>query len=320
MFFKKNKDEEQQASQQLAQIAKEFVRQNKSKSRWKVFFLIIILAYIIIMSYITISQTDLLDSVIKREQPFVAEVILSGEVSENGKINADDALALLAEAFSAKNSKAIVLRLNSPGGSPVQAYRIKDGILRLTKHYDKKLFVVIEDICASACYLIASAADGIYANSSSIIGSIGVVISSFGAVDAIKKLGIDRRLYTAGTHKGFLDVFSPEDKYAIKHLKDEILTKSHQLFIATVKEGRGAKLVDDKQLFSGLVWLGDKSKDLGLIDGIGDAYFVANEIIGIKSRILYEKEKTLLESLTQSSAGIIVNNLMTMLNQQTIKL
>ncbi len=301
------KDKEQQASEQLAQIAKEFVRQNKSKSRWRIFFLFIVLIYFSITSYIAITSSNIMGNFIKKEQPFVSEVLLTGEVSQSGKINADDSIALLQEAFSAENAKAVIIRLNSPGGSPVQAYRIRDAIKRLSKHYDKKVFVAIEDICASACYLIASVADGIYANKSSIIGSIGVVLSSFGAVDAIKKIGIDRRLYTAGKYKGMLDVFSPENKYINNYIKQEILAKSHKIFIDTIRQGRGNKLAKDDNIFTGLVWLGDKSKKLGLIDGIGDSYYIANTIIGIKPRILYETEKTFIELLTESSASNFVN-------------
>ena len=298
-------NKEKQASEQLAQIAKEFVRQNKSKSRFRVFLVVIVLAYVGVMSYITIIKTNVLEDMIKTENPFVAEVLLSGNVAENSDINVDDTKKLLDKAFSAKNSKAVILRLNSPGGSPVQAYKIRDNIIRLSQYYKKDVFVVIEDICASACYLIASSAKQIYANSSSIIGSIGVIISSFGAVDAIKKLGIDRRLYIAGKYKAMLDVFSPEDEYTKKHIQTEILDKTHKIFIDTIKRARAGKLKDDKQLFTGLVWLGDKSKSLGLIDGIGDSYYVANSIIGIESRLLYEKEKTLIEMLIESSVGDI---------------
>ncbi len=307
-------DKEQQASEQLAQIAKEFVRQNKSKSRWRIFFALIVVVYLTITAYIAITSTNAIDNILKKEQPFVSEVVLSGEITESGQINADDTINLLEDAFSAKNAKAVILRLNSPGGSPVQAYRIRDAIDRLRKHYDKKVFVAIEDICASACYLVASGADGIYANKSSIIGSIGVILSSFGAVDAIKKIGIDRRLYIAGKYKGMLDIFSPEDKYIKNYIQQEILTKSHQIFIATIKQGRGKKLVKDDNIFSGLIWLGDKSKSLGLIDGIGDAYYIANTIIGIKSRILYEKEKTFIELITESSASSIANTITNLSN------
>jgi Periplasmic serine proteases (ClpP class) len=178
-----------------------------------------------------IEESGLLEETLKKESPFVAEVVLSGTIQTAGEINADDAMQLLDDAFKAKNSKAVILRLNSPGGSPVQSSQIYQGILRLKKQHDKKLYVVIDDVCASGCYYIAASADEIYADESSIVGSIGVVISGFGVVEAIKKLGIERRLYTAGKHKGLLDTFSNEDQLAIAHIKKNILDKSHQNFI-----------------------------------------------------------------------------------------
>ena len=313
-----NKDKiEKQASEQLADIATEFVRQNRSKRRWMRFFLLLIAIYLGGLVYFTISQTDLIDDLLQKEKPFVAEVVLGGEVSSGGDIDYDNSTDLLEEAFSEAYAKAIILRLNSPGGSPVVAHQIYQAINRLKKHYKKKIYVVIEDICASACYLIATSADEIYADNSSIIGSIGVVISSFGAVDAMKKLGIERRLYTAGQYKGMLDPFSLENKKVNTHIQTEILDKSHQLFIDYVKQGRGKRLkVETPNLFSGLVWLGKKSQEIGLIDGIGDSYFVANKIIGIKERILFEPKKTLLQELTEANAKSLFGQIKTWFEQK----
>jgi protease-4 len=193
--------------------------------------------------------------------------------------------------------------MNSPGGSPVQSSRIYKAIVRFKKQFDKKIYVVVEDVCASGCYYIASAADEIYADESSIVGSIGVVMSGFGAVDAIEKLGIQRRLYTAGKYKGLLDPFSPENEKTIAHIQDNILDKSHQNFINAVKAGRGNRLSDHKDLFTGLIWLGEDAKKLGLIEGIADANHIAKNIVGVESRILFEAEKTLLEQLTETSAN-----------------
>ena len=311
---------EKQASVQLAQIAQEFVKQNRSKRRWSRFFLLIIVTYFGILGYVALNQSNVLDEVLKKEQPFVAEVLLVGTVIEGGEISYDSSVKLLEKAFNEPNAKAVILRLNSPGGSPVQAHKIYNAINRLTTHHDKKLYVVIEDICASACYLIASAADKIYADQSSIIGSIGVLISSFGATEAIKKLGISRRLYTAGQYKGMLDPFSNEDTTVNEHINSEVLTKSHQLFINYIKQGRGKRLnINEPNLFSGLVWLGQKSKEIGLIDDLGDSYFVANEIIGIKERILFEKEKTLLEQFTQSSVNGITNQIVSWFNHGVLQ-
>ncbi len=290
------------SDQQLADIAKEFVKQNKSRSRWRRFFILLFIAYFGFMSYLSVEDNGLLEEAIKKESPFVAEVVLSGVIQTSGEINTDDAMELLENAFKAENSKAVILRLNSPGGSPVQSSQIYKGILRLKQQYDKNIYVVVDDICASGCYYIAASADGIYADKSSIIGSIGVVMSGFGAVDAIEKLGIERRLYTAGEHKGLLDPFTQENQVVIKHIQENILDKSHNNFIDAIKFTRGKKLSTDKDLFTGLIWLGEDAQDLGLIDGIADASYVASEIIGVDTRIIYEKEKTLLEQLTEASA------------------
>ncbi len=288
--------------EQLADIAQEFVRQNKSKRRWRIIFGLLFVGYLSFISYVNVSESGILEIVLKKESPFVAEVILSGTIQSSGSIDADEAIELLRSAFESENAEAVILRINSPGGSPVQSSRIYKAIVRFKKHFDKKIYVVVEDVCASGCYYIVSAADEIYADESSIIGSIGVVMSSFGAVDAIKKLGIKRRLYTAGKYKGLLDSFSPEDEKTLIHIQTNILDKSHQNFIDAVKAGRGDRLSKHKDLFTGLIWLGEDANKLGLIDGIADANYIAKHIIGIDSRILFEKEKTLLEQLTE--AGI----------------
>ncbi|QKQ24235.1 S49 family peptidase [Candidatus Ruthia endofausta] len=287
--------------EQLADIAQEFVRQNKSKRRWRIIFGLLFVGYLSFIFYVNVSESGILEVVLKKESPFVAEVVLSGTIQNSGSIDADEAIELLRSAFESENAEAVILRINSPGGSPVQSSRIYKAIVRFKKQFDKKIYVVVEDVCASGCYYIVSAADEIYADESSIIGSIGVVMSSFGAVDAIKKLGIKRRLYTAGKYKGLLDSFSPEDEKTLIHIQTNILDKSHKNFIDAVKAGRGDRLSKHKDLFTGLIWLGQDANKLGLIDGIADANYIAKHIIGIDSRILFEKEKTLLEQLTEAS-------------------
>ncbi|CAC9614352.1 Periplasmic serine proteases (ClpP class) [uncultured Gammaproteobacteria bacterium] len=293
------------SDEQLADIAQEFVRQNKSKRRWRIVFGLLFFGYLISVFYIGANKNGALDGMLKKETPFVAEVVLSGVIQSAGSIDADETIKLLRRAFESENAKAVILRMNSPGGSPVQSSRIYKAIVRFKKKFDKKIYVVVEDVCASGCYYIASAADEIYADESSIVGSIGVVMSGFGAVDAIEKLGIQRRLYTAGKYKGLLDPFSPENEKTIAHIQDNILDKSHQNFINAVKAGRGNRLSDHKDLFTGLIWLGEDAKKLGLIEGIADANHIAKNIVGVESRILFEAEKTLLEQLTETSAKSI---------------
>lgn len=305
MFFKSKKPQEvKSAEAQLADIAGELIKQNKNASRRRLLIVLAVIIYIGSISFVGISQSNFLDNVIKQDSPFVAEVILSGTISQGGEIDFDDTTKLLEEAFSHENSKAVILRLNSGGGSPVQSSKIYNNLKRLKTVHNKKLFVVIEDICASGCYYIASIADEIYANKSSMIGSIGVIMPSFGLDKAIEKLGIERRVYTAGKNKAMLDIFSPENKKAVQHIKDKVLKIAHQNFIDDVKSGRGDKLKNNPEIFSGLIWLGEEAVKLGLIDGIGDAYFIANEILKVKNRVRFEKSKTLIEELTQASFNL----------------
>ena len=303
-----NQTIEKQAVVQLADISKQLLKQNKSQSKWRRISIIAIFTYLGFMLYLGLGSVSSFEDIAQMEKPFIAEISLSGVIAQGGDIDADEVYELLEKAFKHQNSKAIILRLNSPGGSPVQANRINNAIYYLRKKYNKKLFVVMEDICASGCYFIAAAADEIIADESSIIGSIGVIMSSFGATEALDKLGIKRRLYTAGEHKGFLDPFSPEDKVAVQHLKKEVLAKSHQNFINVVKKGRGNKLSQDKKLFSGLVWLGQKSIELGLIDGIGNRLTIAKKL-KIKNIVIIEKPKTLLEEFIESSSKIFIETL-----------
>ena len=301
MFRRKKAKEIDTPEQQLADIAGEFIKQNKSASRRRLFITLIVLIYFSSITFIGLKQSNLFDDLVEQDQPFVAEVVLSGTISQGGEIDSDEATKLLKKAFSNQNSKAVILRLNSPGGSPVQSAMIYNNIKRLKKKYNKKIFTVIEDICTSGCYYIASITDEIYADKSSIIGSIGVVMSGFGFNKAIEKIGVERRIYTAGKYKGMLDPFSSENKDIKQHIDNKILKISHQNFINDVKDGRGDRLKISKNIFSGLIWLGVEAKSLGLIDGLGDSYFVANSIIGVKNRIKFEKPKTFIEELTQAS-------------------
>jgi protease-4 len=309
MFFTRKKDNTpKSAEQQLADIAGELIKQNKAASRRRLLIVLAVLIYFGVMASVGLNQSGLLDELIKQEEPFVAEVILSGTIAQGAEIDSDDATELLEEAFSHENSKAVILRLNSGGGSPVQSSKIYDNIKRLKEIHKKKLYVVIEDVCASGCYYIASSADEIYANKSSIVGSIGVIMPSFGLTELIEKIGVERRVYTAGENKALLDIFSPENKKDVEHIQEKVLTVAHNNFISDVKTGRGGKLKDNKDIFSGLIWLADDAQKLGLIDGLGDAYFVANKIIKINNRVKFEKAKTLIEELTQASMGFILNN------------
>jgi protease-4 len=258
--------------------------QRKSR-RWRIFFMLIFLAYLFLI-YFTIvmpSEGGKAMSIGKH----TALVEINGVIAGDKQASADNIVTGLRDAFEDKNTAGIILRINSPGGSPVQAGYVNDEIYRLREqHPDIKVYAVITDICASGGYYIASAADQIYADKGSIVGSIGVVMNGFGFTGAMDKLGVERRLYTAGENKGFLDPFSPEKKDEVKHIKT-MLENIHQQFIDVVKKGRGDRLADDPKLFSGLVWTGEEGMKLGLVDGLGSSSYVAREIIKAKNIVDY---------------------------------
>ena len=211
--------------------------------------------------------------------PHTAVIDIRGEIGEGDAVNADDAISSLQSAFEDKNTKGIILRINSPGGSPVQAGIINDEIGRLRKLHPKiPLYAVVEDICASGGYYIAVAADKIYVDKASIVGSIGVLMDGFGFTGTMEKLGVERRVMTAGKNKAFMDPFSPVNPVHKVHAQ-AMLDEIHQQFINVVRKGRGDRLKETPDMFSGLFWSGDKSVELGLADAIGSTNSVARDVI-----------------------------------------
>lgn len=212
-----------------------------------------------------------------------ALVEVEGVIADDSNASADNVITGLRAAFKDKNTQGVILRINSPGGSPVQAGYINDEIVRLREQYpDVPLYAVITDICASGGYYVAAAADKIYADKASIVGSIGVLMDGFGFVGAMERLGVERRLLTAGEHKGFLDPFSPARQEDIAHVQG-MLKEIHQQFIATVQKGRGARLKESDDLYSGLMWTGEQSLEMGLVDALGSSSHVAREVIGAEN-------------------------------------
>jgi protease-4 len=203
----------------------------------------------------------------------------------------------LRAAFEDKRTAAVLLRINSPGGSPVQSGLINDEIFRLKHKYPSiKVYAAVEDICASGAYYVASAADEIYADKGSLVGSIGVRMDGFGFVDALSKLGVERRLLTAGEHKAFLDPFSPvkpDEKKFVEGLLGEI----HQQFINTVKKGRQERLKSEVDLFNGLIWTGERGLELGLVDALGSADFVAREIVRAEELVDFTPHENVVQQL-----------------------
>jgi protease IV len=227
-------------------------------------------------------------------------VDLNGEISSDGPVTADDFAKSLDAAYKNSNMKAVVIRINSPGGSPVQAdYMFNQIQYYRNKHKDIHVYAVCADICASAAYYIAAAADEIYANPSSMVGSIGVLFNGFGFVDTLQKVGASRRLYTAGKNKGFLDPFTPVDPNQVPLLQT-MLDQIHSTFIERVKAGRGAKLAKNDDLFTGLFWTGIQAKELGLIDGFASSGQLIREKLKIKQVVDYTFKKSVFERFSKN--------------------
>lgn len=257
-----------------------FEEQKKAR-RWGIFFKLLTFAYIFLLLFM-IRPGAFEDDDFKGGEGHTALVDVHGMIAENQEANANAIAGALRKAFKNEKSKAIILSINSPGGSPVQSGYVYDEIKRLRLKYpDKKVYAVISDLGASGAYYIAAAADEIYANQSSLVGSIGVTASTFGFVDTIEKLGIERRHFTSGEHKAFLDPFSPVKESEVQFWQT-VLNQTHEQFINAVKEGRGDRLKfqEHSNMFSGLIWSGEQALEMGLVDALGSAGFVAREIIG----------------------------------------
>ena len=238
--------------------------------------------------------------------PHSALVEIRGLIAdEGGETSADQVAAGLRAAFESSDTAGVILRINSPGGSPVQAGYISDEIVRLRAlHPDTPVYAVIADVAASGGYYVAAAADAIYASRSSLVGSIGVSMDGFGFADAMDKLGVERRLITAGRHKGFLDPFSPARDEELAHLRS-LLEEIHDEFIEVVKRGRGDRLAADADLFSGLIWTGSRGIELGLVDAFGSSSYVAREVIGAEEIVDFTLRPSRLEAVADRlGAGI----------------
>ncbi|NKC13407.1 MAG: S49 family peptidase [Gammaproteobacteria bacterium] len=276
----------------ICELAREALKEQRRGRRWNIFFKLAFLIYITVALFLY-TPGSLFDD--EEQGPHTALVDISGTISADSEASADRIVTGLRAAFKDEEAKGVIIRINSPGGSPVQAGYIYDEIRRLkAEHQKKKVFAVIGDLCASGGYYIAVAADQIYADESSLVGSIGVLLNGFGLVEAMNKVGVERRLYTAGENKGFLDPFSPVNEGQVEHLQG-VLDVLHQEFIRVVREGRGARLKGDEQLFSGLIWSGAESKELGLVDAFGSASYVAREILGAERIVDYTPQPGLLQ-------------------------
>ena len=272
------------------------LNEQRRARRWSIFFKFLIFAYLIGILFLYTPSMDL-DQAARGKHTALVE--LKGVIAPDKEGSADNVIAGLRAAFENDKAKGVILRINSPGGSPVQAGYINDEIRRLRKKYpDTPLYAVVTDICASGGYYAAVAADKIYADKASIVGSIGVRMDSFGFVEAMEKLGIERRLLTAGEHKGFLDPFQPIKEADVAHVQ-RLLDDIHGQFIEVVKAGRADKIKDDGTLFSGFVWTGEQAVDLGLVDQLASSSYVAREVIGAETIVDYTPTEDLLEKFSK---------------------
>ncbi len=306
-----NSANEKWQSDVISKLAFAAVDEQRRARRWGIFFKLLFFVYLLVLLIMAMTSSDSTTQ-LGRASEHTALIEVKGVIADGAEASADNIIQGLREAFKEPNAKAVILRINSPGGSPVQAGYVYDEIKRLRKlHKDKKVYAVITDMCASGGYYIAVAADEIYADKASIVGSIGVLMNGFGFTGAMKKLGVERRLYTAGESKGFLDPFSkvkPSDKAHI----EKLLATIHKQFINTVKEGRGDRLADNNKLFTGLVWTGEESVALGLTDGLASSSYLAREVIKAEKIVDYTPRPNYLdrfaERLGVAMAGVLENN------------
>ena len=262
----------------LERLASAALAEQKSRRRWGIFFKLLGFAYLTLVLLLLVDWGDSTDKLADGKK-HTAVVELDGVISPDTQASAENITEALQKAFKDKTTQGVVLRINSPGGSPVQSGRINDEIGRLRAKYPSiPLYVVVEDMCASGGYYVAAAADQIYVDKASIVGSIGVLLDGFGFTGTMDKLGVERRLLTAGENKGFLDPFSPQDAKQLEHAK-VLLEDVHKQFIEVVRKGRGKRLKETPELFSGLMWTGDQAVQLGLADGFGSVEYVAREVI-----------------------------------------
>ena len=285
------------------------INEQRRSRRWSVFFRFMMLLYVTALLVPMYLDSD---AELKLGKEHTAVIKLDGIISSESDASADKIVTALRKAFKNKKTKGVILRINSPGGSPVQSNVINREIKRLRAKYpDIPLYAVVMDLCASGGYYVAVAADKIYADKSSLIGSIGVRMDGFGFVGAMEKLGIERRLLTAGDHKGMLDPFQPQKPEEVAHIKG-LLKSIHQQFVDVVKEGRGDRLKDSPNLFSGYIWTGVQALDMGLIDDYGTASMVARDIIGAEEIVDYTTKTSYLDRLLKGAGTSIREGLMSM--------
>ncbi|NIO42259.1 MAG: S49 family peptidase [Burkholderiales bacterium] len=291
----------------IEKLAKDALAEQKRARRWGIVFKALMFVYLFILLFVWLGWLGEGDGIEKGEHTAVVDV--SGIIAPDSQANASDIMAGLKAAFEADGAKAVILRINSPGGSPVQAAYINSEMRRLRElHPEIPLYAVIEDICASGGYYVAVAADQIFVSEASIVGSIGVLMNGFGFTGTMDKLGVERRLLTAGENKGFMDPFSPLDGKQRQHANN-MLNEIHAQFIDAVRLGRGERLKEDAQTFSGLVWTGQKSVEMGLADALGSVAYVARDVVQAEKLVNYSRRESLLDRVARrvgASLGAVI--------------
>lgn len=279
----------------LEKLAFASLAEQRTARRWRTFVRLAWLTFFVALAWLVISQSGAGKDA---SSPHTAVVEIKGEIASGADASAELIVASLRAAFEDAGAKAVVLLINSPGGSPVQAGIINDEIRRLKAKHKKPIYAVVEETCASAAYYIAVAADKIFVDKASIVGSIGVLMDGFGFTGLMDKLGVERRLMTAGVNKGFLDPFSPQTE---KHraFAQTMLDQIHQQFIDAVKAGRGNRLRETPETFSGLFWSGQQAIELGLADQFGSLDYVAREVVKAEEVVDYTRRENVAERLAK---------------------
>lgn len=301
----------------LEKLASDALIEQRRRRRWSVFFKLLGFAYLTMVLIVAIDWPNSNDG-LPDGKKYTALVRLTGVIAARGSASAENIIAGLKAAYEDKRTAGVILLINSPGGSPVQAGIINDEITRLRKlHPEVPLHAVVEDVCASGGYYVAAGADNIYVNKASIVGSIGVLMDGFGFTGSMEKLGVERRLLTAGANKGFLDPFSPQSEQQKAHAQ-EMLGEIHQQFIKVVRDGRGKRLSDTPELFSGLMWTGARSIELGLVDDFGSLESVARDVIGEEAIRDFTVEPNFAEKLAKRFGAETANGFWNTLSQYSI--
>lgn len=285
----------------LESAVRELTQERRSERNWRIFFRLAWFALVVVIAWVLLSRAG---PTMQVSKPHTALVDIQGEIAGGGEASAEALIGALKSAFEDKGARAIVLRINSPGGSPVQSGIVNDEIRRLKALHQKKVYAVVEEMCASGAYYIAVAADEIYVDKASLVGSIGVLMDGFGFTGLMEKLGVERRLLTAGQNKGMLDPFSPQDPVQMAYAKS-MIEQIHQQFISVVKQGRGERLKETPETFSGLFWNGEEAVRLGLADKFGNLDQVAREVVMAEDIVDYTPRDNVAERLAKRFGAAI---------------